>query len=134
MNKGLILVPFLAASVWACSEERDLLPAPYRDVAVPEQRLTSSGARQRGRVLYLKHCVLCHGEHADGQGVRQTALSTRPRDYSDPAWRTQASPRSVYYTLREGVQGTAMPAWNVLSEDETWDLVAYVLGVAEEGP
>ncbi len=26
-----------------------------------------------------------------------------------------------------------MPAWKILSEDETWDLVAYVLSVAELG-
>ncbi len=27
-----------------------------------------------------------------------------------------------------------MPAWKALSEEETWDLVAYVLSVAEMGP
>jgi len=27
-----------------------------------------------------------------------------------------------------------MPAWKALNEDETWDLVAYVLSVAEQTP
>ena len=35
---------------------------------------------------------------------------------------------------REGVRGTPMPAWKALGEGETWDIVAYVLSVAELGP
>ena len=39
-----------------------------------------------------------------------------------------------YYIIREGKQGTPMPSWKVLDEDQTWDLVAYVLSVANEAP
>jgi mono/diheme cytochrome c family protein len=116
---------------WACSGDRDL-PPEYRQVAVPEARLASAAARRRGRALFLEHCAICHGERADGRGVRQS-LSSQPADFTDPAWRRRTSPRRVYFVLREGVHGTAMPAWKVLDPDQTWDLVAYVLSVAEEG-
>jgi mono/diheme cytochrome c family protein len=43
-------------------------------------------------------------------------------------------PAYIYYIIREGKRGTAMPSWKVLDEDETWDLVAYVLSVADEAP
>jgi mono/diheme cytochrome c family protein len=36
----------------------------------------------------------------------------------------------VYFAIREGVQGTPMPAWKALDENSTWDLVGYILSVA----
>jgi mono/diheme cytochrome c family protein len=43
------------------------------------------------------------------------------------------TPKRVYYVVREGIRATPMPACKILSEDQTWDLVAYVLSVAELG-
>lgn len=129
---GPLFLLCLAGLTSGCGEE-SRLPDPYRTLAVPEE-LTSPEARRRGRVLYVENCVLCHGERADGRGVRHDTLVPPPRDYADPAWRAQATPRSVYYALAEGIQGTAMPAWNVLDSDQLWDLTAYVLSVADHGP
>jgi mono/diheme cytochrome c family protein len=83
-------------------------------------------------VLFLEHCAICHGERADGRGLRRN-LSIRPADFTVPAWRERVDARWVYYVVREGVRGTPMPAWKILSEDETWDVAAYVLSVAEFG-
>lgn len=106
------------------------LPPPYRDLAVPAERLASAAALERGRALYLTHCALCHGERGDGRGVRRN-LSSHPRDLTDPTWRRRTSPRGIFYVIREGVHGTAMPAWKALDDGETWDLAAYVLSLAE---
>jgi mono/diheme cytochrome c family protein len=115
----------------ACrGRDRDL-PAPYRELTVPEVRLESAEARTRGRALFLLHCALCHGDRADGRGMRRQALSSSPRDFTDPAWRKATSPRRVYFTIREGSRGTAMPAWKVLDEGQTWDLTAYLLSVGQ---
>ena len=57
----------------ACRGGDGRLPEPYRSIAVPEERLRSAEARERGRALFLEHCALCHGERADGRGVRQQA-------------------------------------------------------------
>jgi high-affinity iron transporter len=109
------------------------LPAAYRRLSVPEERLASEAARERGRQLFLEHCALCHGVRADGKGVRRQGFSTPPADFTDPRWRGRVSPRRVYHAVREGVQGTAMPSWKALSDDEIWDLVAYVLSVGRAG-
>lgn len=116
---------------WACPRED--LPAKYRSLGIPENRLESAEARENGRALYLEYCALCHGARADGHGVRRN-LSSRPQSFSDRAWRDRASPRSVYFVIQEGVQGTAMPAWKNLDEDQTWDLVAYLLAIPKLGP
>lgn len=107
------------------------LPPRYRTLTVPEERLASTEARQQGRALFLAHCALCHGEHADGRGPRQN-LSSKPQDLTDPAWQNRASPRWVYFVIREGKSGTAMAPNKILTLEETWDLVAYVLSLPEE--
>jgi mono/diheme cytochrome c family protein len=43
-------------------------------------------------------------------------------------------PRRTFFVVREGLRGTAMAAWKILTVDQTWDVVAYVLSVAELGP
>lgn len=125
------LVPtagILLLGLWACDATG--LPAKYRDVEVPESRLSSAEGRGRGRELFLQHCAICHGERADGQGRRRN-LSRQAADFTDPAWRARMTPERAFYVIREGVRGTPMGAWKVLSEDEAWDLVAYVLSVQQ---
>ncbi len=122
----------LALALWACSDSD--VPEPYRDIAVPEHRLVNAAAQGRGRALFVQHCALCHGVRADGRGVRRSALSQPPASFVDPSWRAQAGPRRVFATIRLGVHGTSMPAWPMLTDDQTWDLVAYLLHAAGATP
>lgn len=108
--------------------DRDL-PAPYRDVAIPEARMTSATARDRGRALFQANCALCHGVRGDGRGQRRAGLDMPPRDFTDPAWRQQTSARRVFFAIREGLSGTPMPAWKSLSEQDAWDLTAFLLSI-----
>lgn len=114
-----------------CRDEGDSGQAE-RQLVVPTARLLSSAARRRGRALFVEHCALCHGERADGRGQRREGFARPPRDFTDVAWRAATSPGRVFAAIREGVHGTAMPAWRVFDDDETWDLVAYVLAVSEK--
>jgi high-affinity iron transporter len=94
----------------------------------------SAEARARGRALFLEHCAICHGERADGQGPRRASLQPPPANFRDPSWRARTTPGRVHRIVREGLQGTPMPAWRaVLDERETWDVVAYLLSVGREG-
>ena len=130
MKRQLVL-----AAMWlafsACRGGDGDLPEPYRSMTVPEAQLRSTEAREHGRKLFLQYCALCHGERADGRGVRQQALSTPPRDFTDRAWRERTSPRRLFQVIREGSPGTAMPAWKSLEESDAWDLAAYLLAVGE---
>ncbi len=110
----------------ACNQRPESLPPPYDTLPVPRSRLASAEAHDRGRRLFLEHCALCHGVKADGQGVRRTGLTTRPRDFTDPSWHRRTSPRRVFYVVREGVRGTAMASWRSLTDEQVWDIVAFL--------
>jgi len=118
----------------ACSARDDSSAKDYSQVQVPTSRLSSDDARARGRALYQEKCALCHGERADGNGVRSKGLSGKPINFQNREWRASAKPPALFEVLSEGKRGTSMPAWPTLSDEEKWDLIAYVLSVAEDGP
>ena len=117
----------MVAALSSCSGPERRLPSAYRRVAVPAARLQSAAAWREGRRLFVEHCALCHGERGDGRGRR--SLSPPAADFTVHAWRAGATPSWVFYRIREGVPGTAMPSWRALSEHQCWDLTAYVLSV-----
>jgi mono/diheme cytochrome c family protein len=118
----------------ACNARDDVSASDFSEVQAPIERLASDDARARGRVLYRNKCALCHGERADGNGVRSKGLSGKPINFQSKEWRASTEPLALFEILSEGKRGTSMPAWPTLSADEKWDLIAYVLSVAEDGP
>jgi high-affinity iron transporter len=115
-----------------CADSDGDLPREYRRLAIPEARLASAEARAHGQTLFLNHCALCHGERGDGHGARREGLTRTPRDFTSAAWRRSTSPRRVFYAIREGLPGTPMPNWKALSEEDAWDMTAYVLSLSEQ--
>jgi mono/diheme cytochrome c family protein len=114
-----------------CSDADRDLPREYRRLAVDEDRLAAEGVHERGRTVFLMHCAICHGERGDGLGLRREGLVGRPRDFTSSAWRRTTSARRVVFAIREGVAQTSMPAWPALTDDEVWDVTAYVLSLGE---
>jgi high-affinity iron transporter len=122
-----VLLMWLVSS--ACRNVDTDLPRAYRAVPVPAS-LASADAVRRGGALFHQYCTLCHGVRGDGHGLQSEGLTPPPRDLTDPNWRQGTSPRHVFFAIREGVRGTAMPSWKSLSESDGWDLTAYVLSLS----
>lgn len=118
----------------ACSAGNDRVSSDYRNVPVPADVLASDEARERGREIFRDKCALCHGVRADGNGVRKEGLSGRPVDFGSKDWRATTSALRVYTVVSHGERGTSMPGWPTLSDQERWEVVAYVLSVSEDGP
>ncbi|MBI4486435.1 MAG: cytochrome c [Acidobacteria bacterium] len=111
-----------------CADADRDLPRAYRRVALPAQ-FDAADTRARGGRLFREHCALCHGQRGDGRGPRREGLTQAPRDFTNAAWRTSTSPRRVFYAIREGIPHSSMPGWKALTEQDAWDLTAYLLSL-----
>jgi putative heme-binding domain-containing protein len=80
-------------------------------------------AIRAGAVLFRQDCVFCHGVGARG-GVRGPDLTTG-------SWAHGGSDTELSRTITNGIPGTAMGA-NQLTEDEVWQIVAYLRTVQEQ--
>lgn len=83
------------------------------------------GDPERGAELYLENCAMCHGE--GGRGRAGANLEAFPGVQVDA---------TLQQVIRQGVSGTAMPAWGVdyggpLSEQDVQDIAAYLIGILE---
>jgi mono/diheme cytochrome c family protein len=131
--RRLLLIGLLTSPAWpGCGDADRELPRPYRRIEVPDALLASPASRNRGAALFRAHCALCHGERGDGRGVRREGLTAPPRDFTSPGWRRSTSPRRVFFAIREGLAGTPMASWKALSEQDAWDMTAYVLSLGRE--
>lgn len=80
----------------------------------------------RGRDLFAQSCVACHGVSGRGDGISGKNLDPSPSNFHDPGMRA-LSPFQAFNTIRLGVPGTGMAAFDSLSDQEVWDLAFYVV-------
>jgi putative copper export protein/methionine-rich copper-binding protein CopC/mono/diheme cytochrome c family protein len=85
-----------------------------------------------GQFYYQQHCAACHGEEGRGDGPAGLALSPRPADFGD-GHLTIHPDGDLYYWIRNGIEGTAMPGFGQqLSSEDTWHLVNYLRRLSVE--
>lgn len=94
----------------------DLLPRTLPDLA-------------NGAALYQQNCGGCHGVSGMGDGPLAAAMEPAPTDFHDLVRARERSLFGLYNTITLGVQGTAMPGFNQLSDGERWSLAFYVGGL-----
>lgn len=79
-----------------------------------------------GAQLFDTFCVSCHGKDLDGRGQVSGMLDPLPRDFSKHQFVSSYESRFVD-SIREGVKGTAMPAWKeILSDAEIAKLIVFI--------
>lgn len=94
--------------------------------AVPVALLSSSEACRAGERLFAEHCAICHGARGDGLGLRQSDMVPPPADLTVPPWTQRRHADRAFLAIRTGVPETAMASWPMLSDRQTWELVAYI--------
>lgn len=75
---------------------------------------------ESGKKIYLSNCAGCHGEKGDGSAF-PGAFNFTDRE------KMNKSNSSVFFdAITNGISGTAMPSFGRLSENERWDVIAYI--------
>ena len=85
----------------------------------------------QGSRLFQESCAACHG--ADGSGDTPVAAGLRPRPADLRAADRMGgySPFRAFHLLALGVEGTAMPSFPTLTEQERWALAFHLLTVGK---
>lgn len=80
----------------------------------------------KGKVVFEKHCVSCHGSDGKGTGPMGPLLTPPAADYTSESSRAK-SDAELLHTIQEGRSGTAMRGFKRwLSKQEMRDVLAYV--------
>jgi cytochrome c oxidase cbb3-type subunit 2 len=103
----------VALSVMAIPDTRDLLA--------------------RGREVYERRCIGCHGDRGDGNGEAATFLFPRPRDFTVGVFKFRTTPSGslptdgdLFRTVTRGVRWTAMPPWHELPDKDRLAVITHL--------
>jgi len=120
-------------------------PQRWDVVAYLWQSNATSESLANGKQLYAQNCAACHGENGAGDGVFADELAAAgessmqtmegamdmmmqsPVDFTDPRRMLGASPALLQGKILRGGMGTGMPMWgSIFTEEQIWDLIAYI--------
>jgi mono/diheme cytochrome c family protein len=116
---------------------------PKVDLDDPDPQLDEA-MLAKGAAVYRRHCLHCHGLTGDGRGPTGPWVNPHPRDYrpgefkftsSSQATGTRKARREdLLRTLKMGVEGTSMPSFALLDEqNELEPVVSYVMHLSLRG-
>jgi len=87
----------------------------------------------KGKNLFQRKafCAGCHGPDGTGNGMESNPYSVKgpfPRNFTDAKWQGLRSDGEIFWVLKRGIRGTDMAPFVhlVLSEEEAWQIVAYI--------
>lgn len=94
-----------------------------RDQLSARQKVASDSVLQEaGRRVYLAHCTRCHGEQGQGDGPEASRYRPAPSSFAEMRPTYAAAAR----VISEGVPGTAMPSWPLLTPAEIQAVTCYI--------
>ena len=88
---------------------------------------------QRGKAVYAKYCIGCHGAEGDGLGPAATRLLTKPRDFTQGIYKFRSTDSGslpleadLYRTITNGLSRVSMPAFPQMPQQEKVAVIEYI--------
>ena len=92
-----------------------------------------AGNPEKGKLVYQRYCISCHGEAGDGQGESAEWITPKPRDYRQGTFKWRSTPSGALptdadleKTVRDGLFGTSMESWFAIGRRSRRDVIAYI--------
>jgi high-affinity iron transporter len=97
----------------------------YNIIPHPEEAPSYSS----GKAIFEMRCAQCHGAQGAGDGPLSPGLNPAPANFTNPEVSVGLSPFKVFNTVTFGIEGTGMPSFPSLTDEEKWDTAFYVLAL-----
>lgn len=86
-----------------------------------------SKIEKQGEILFRQNCTFCHGWDGTGRNWIAQFLEPRPKNLDNAVELAKKPDDELIDIIRNGVSGSAMPAWKtVLTNDEIHSIVLYL--------
>ena len=105
--------------------------APPREREIPNPTPAGAESLDRGRALYEKHCLACHGEKGDGKGPVAKRLGFTAADLTAPGAMIRQTDGEIFWKIATGRD--PMPSFRKdkgLADAQIWDIVNHVRTLA----
>lgn len=87
----------------------------------------------RGKAVYERHCLRCHGTGGWGDGPEAAALKVRPANFHNFKSFLK-SDEELLRTIEHGIVFSPMHSWRgQLSDGEMQDVTAYIRLLSQQG-
>jgi mono/diheme cytochrome c family protein len=121
---------------WVQADDDRIAPTTFPTPENADDRLSPAhlDSVRRGYQLFSQQatgCITCHEDYGRQAKHRYDIWGTvvKPLDLIEGAYRGGKSPTDLYYRIRGGIGPSGMPAATMLSEQQVWDLVHFVMAL-----
>jgi len=116
-------------------------PQPRKTMKVPEPLYSQTNPLKNtpdniemGRHLFQLEvqpsCTMCHGS-GDGRGIMAGTLNPPPRNFSCKETMQDIPDGQLFGIITNGSEGSGMPAFLDLNDDQIWKLILYIRTLAK---
>jgi mono/diheme cytochrome c family protein len=142
---GLMLPgPAVAKHKKGHDEALGICPQPRQTVKAPEKYLKLRNSLEAtpqnilaGKTLFRVDakptaCKVCHGISGDGLGTLFHRVKPKPRNFTCVHTMDNLPDGQLFWIIKNGSPGTAMPSFSYLADDQVWQLILYLRSFSRE--
>lgn len=108
------------------------LAAPAAVAGVKDPLPVTEGNITMGAQHFAAHCAICHNNNGDGR--TEIGRNLYPKAPDMRRGTQKMSDGEIFYTIRNGIRMSAMPAWPNDHDDDLWRLVQFIKQLPSQTP
>lgn len=119
-----------------CPQERNVTQAPSEYLKKVSPLRKEPRHIKKGKVLsHIKAkplaCKHCHGLSGNGMGAISKNMNPKPRNFTCKQTMDEISDGQLFWIIKNGAKGAAMPAYSYLSDKKIWQLIHYIRSLSD---
>lgn len=130
--------PVMAQQEKGAEESSGICPQPRKTVTAPDSYLKRENPLEAtpanilaGKTLFHVDakptaCRVCHGMSGDGLGVLFHRVEPKPRNFTCVYTMDDLSDGQLFWVIKNGSPGTAMPSFRYLEDKQIWQLILFI--------